>query len=231
MLEVWPVLSPHARARILKRDADPARRMPGIHAVLLAEDIPGRNDVGAVKQDEILLADREVFFHGHPVALVVGKSLAACRAAAEKMVVEYESLPPVLTLRQAMREGSFHNEPNFIQRGDADAALSQAPITLSGEFEIGGQEHFYLETHAAWAEPGEGGTMKVVSSTQHPSEVQNVIAHVLHLPSSKVVVEAPRMGGGFGGKETRPTHRRRWPHWLRTEPVAGCGCDLIGIRT
>ncbi len=203
MLEVWPVLSPHARARILKRDADPARRMPGIHAVLLAEDIPGRNDVGAVKQDEILLADREVFFHGHPVALVVGKSLAACRAAAEKMVVEYESLPPVLTLRQAMREGSFHNEPNFIRRGDADAALSQAPITLSGEFEIGGQEHFYLETHAAWAEPGEGGTMKVVSSTQHPSEVQNVIAHVLHLPSSKVVVEAPRMGGGFGGKETQ----------------------------
>ncbi|MDB6112965.1 MAG: xanthine dehydrogenase, partial [Pedosphaera sp.] len=203
MLEVWPVCSPHARAKILKRDASAARRMPGIHAVLLAEDIPGRNDVGAVVQDEILLADREVFFHGHPVALVVGDSPAACRAAAEKVAVEYEPLPPVLTLPQAIATGSFHNEPNFIRRGDIEAALRTAPLTFTGEFTLGGQEHFYLETHAAWAEPGEDGTMLVVSSTQHPSEVQVAVAHVLHLPVNKVVVQSPRMGGGFGGKETQ----------------------------
>jgi len=203
MLEVWPVCSPHARAKILKRDATAARRMPGIHAVLLAEDIPGRNDVGAVKQDEILLADRDVFFHSHPVALVVGDSQAACRAAAEKVVVEYEPLPAVLSLPQAVEAGSFHNEPNFIRRGDVDAALRSAPLTLNGDFELGGQEHFYLETHAAWAERGEDGTMLVVSSTQHPSEVQAAVAHVLHLPSNKVVVQSPRMGGGFGGKETQ----------------------------
>ena len=203
MLEVWPVMSPHARARIESRDATQARLMPGIRAVLLAEDIPGRNDVGVVKRDEVLLANREVLFHGHPVALVVGESLAACRAAAEKVVVEYAPLPPVLTLEQAISRRSFHNEPNFIRRGDADTALSSAPMRLAGEFEIGGQEHFYLETQAAWAEPGEDGTMKVVSSTQHPSEIQSVVAHVLDLPVNKVVVECPRMGGGFGGKETQ----------------------------
>jgi xanthine dehydrogenase molybdopterin binding subunit/xanthine dehydrogenase small subunit len=202
-LETWPVCSPHARARILKRDASAARAMPGIKAVLLAEDIPGQNDVGAVKKDEILLADREVFFHGHLVALVVGDSQELCRAAAEKVVVEYEPLPPILSLPQAVSEGSFHNEPNFIRRGDVAQGLQAAPLTLEGEFEFGGQEHFYLETHAAWAERGEDNTMLVTSSTQHPSEIQSVVAHVLHLPANKVVVQSPRMGGGFGGKETQ----------------------------
>ena len=203
MLEVWPVCSPHAHAKILKRDATEARQMPGIQAVLLAEDIPGRNDVGAVKHDEILLADCEVFFHGHLVALVVGDSQEACRAAAAKVVVEYEPQKPLLSLTQAVSEGSFHNEPNFIRRGDVAQGLAAAPLTLVGEFEFGGQEHFYLETHAAWAERGEDGSVIVTSSTQHPSEVQNVVAHVLHLPMNKVVVLSPRMGGGFGGKETQ----------------------------
>ncbi len=203
MLETWPVCSPYARARILKRDVTAARKMPGIKAVLLAEDIPGQNDVGAVKKDEILLADREVFFHGHLVAIVVGDSPELCRAAAEKVVVEYEPLPPILSVPQAIEAGSFHNEPNFIRRGDAALGLQSAPLTLQGEFEFGGQEHFYLETHAAWAERGEDGTMLVTSSTQHPSEIQSVVAHVLHLPANKVVVQSPRMGGGFGGKETQ----------------------------
>jgi len=203
MLEVWPVCSPHARARILKRDATAARQMPGIKAVLLAEDIPGRNDVGAVKQDEILLADKEVFYHGHLVALVVGDSPAACRAAAAKVVVEYEALAPILTLRDALAKQSFHNEPNFIRRGVVDTHLQSSPHTLEGEFELGGQEHFYLETQAAWAQRGEDGSMFVCSSTQHPSEVQQIVAHVLHLPANQVVVQMPRMGGGFGGKETQ----------------------------
>jgi xanthine dehydrogenase molybdopterin binding subunit/xanthine dehydrogenase small subunit len=202
-LEVWPVCSPHAHARLLKRDASAARLMPGVKAVLLAEDVPGLNNVGGVKKDEILLADTEVLFHSHLVALVVGDSQEACRAAAAKVVVEYEPLPPILTLRQAIAENSFHNEPNFIRRGEVESALRQAPVRLEGEFELGGQEHFYLETNAAWAEPGEDGSMLVVSSTQHPAEVQQVVAHVLHLPASKVVVQCPRMGGGFGGKETQ----------------------------
>jgi xanthine dehydrogenase molybdopterin binding subunit/xanthine dehydrogenase small subunit len=203
MLEAWPVCSPYARAKILKRDTAEARRMPGIQAVLLAEEIPGRNDVGAVIHDEILLADQEVFFHGHLVALVVGDSQEACRAAAAKVIVEYEPLTPLLSLPQAVLENSFHNEPSFIRRGDVAQGLQSAPLTLEGEFEFGGQEHFYLETNAAWARRGEDGSMFVCSSTQHPSEIQNVVSHLLNLPMNRVVVQSPRMGGGFGGKETQ----------------------------
>jgi len=202
MLETWPVCSPHAKAKILKRDATAARQMPGIKAVLLAEDIPGLNDVG-MKHDESLLATSEVLFHSQLVALVVGESSEACRAAAEKVVVEYEPLAPMLTLRDALAKGSFHNEPNFIRRGDCDDALQQSPLSLEGEFELGGQEHFYLETNTAWAERGEDGSIHIASSTQHPSEVQQVISHVLNLPANNVVVQMPRMGGGFGGKETQ----------------------------
>ena len=203
MLEVWPVCSPHAHAKILRRDVTAARATPGVAAVLLAEDVPGLNDTGAVRHDEILLADEEVFYHGQIVALVVGETQEACRAAADKFVVEYESLPPIFTIAEAIAANSFHSEPNFIRRGDVSAALRDAPLTLEGEFSLGGQDHFYLETNAAWAERGEDGTMFISSSTQHPSEVQHIVAHVLGLPMHSVVVECPRMGGGFGGKETQ----------------------------
>jgi xanthine dehydrogenase large subunit len=203
MLEVWPMCAPHARAKILRRDASAARTMPGIAAVLLAEDVPGENDVGAVRHDEILLADREVLYHGQIVALVVGETQEACRAAAERIVVEYEPLPPVLTIEDAIRQNSFHTEPNFIRRGDAREALDRSPEILEGEFFTAGQEHFYLEMQAVWAEAGENGSMFVMSSTQHPSEVQHVIARVLGAPVNRVVVQSPRMGGGFGGKETQ----------------------------
>ena len=203
MLEIWPVTSPHARAKILRRDAEEARRMPGVVAVLMAEDVPGPNDVGAIRKDEILLADREVSFHGHIVAVVVGESYELCRAAAAKVVVEYEPLPPILTIEEAISEESFHNAPHVIQRGDPQRALDASPRRLTGTLVNGGQEHFYLETHAAWAERGEDGDVFVCSSTQHPSEVQASVSHLLHLPRNKVIVESPRMGGGFGGKETQ----------------------------
>ena len=182
------------------RPREPCR---GVAAVLLAEDVPGLNDTGAVRHDEILLADKEVFYHGQIVALVVGETQEFCRAAAEQVIVEYEPLPPIFTIAEAIAANSFHSEPNFIRRGDVAAALRDSPLTLEGEFSIGGQDHFYLETNAAWAERGEDGTMFVSSSTQHPSEVQHIVAHVLGLPMHSVVVECPRMGGGFGGKETQ----------------------------
>ncbi len=201
MLETWLVLSPHARARITRRNSTAARAMPGIRAVLLAEDIPGINDVGPVRHDEPLLARDEIHYHLQPIALVVGETVAQCRAAAAAVVVEYEPLEPILTVRDAVSRESFHTGANAIRRGDATAALSSAPRRLSGEFEMGGQDHFYLESQAAWARPGE--TMFVCSSTQHPSEVQMAVAHNLGLRFSDVIVESPRMGGGFGGKETQ----------------------------
>jgi xanthine dehydrogenase molybdopterin binding subunit/xanthine dehydrogenase small subunit len=203
MLEVWPVCAPHARAKILLRDATVAKQMPGIAAVLLAEDIPGLNDVGAVRQDEILLADKEVFYHGQIIALVVGETQEACRAAAEKIIVRYEPLPPILQIEDAIAANSFHTEPNFIRRSDVSSALKNSPRVLEGQFSTAAQEHFYLEMQAAWAEEGEDGSMFVMSSTQHPSEVQHIVAHLLHLPVHLVVVQCPRLGGGFGGKETQ----------------------------
>ncbi|MGA1129938.1 MAG: molybdopterin cofactor-binding domain-containing protein, partial [Chthoniobacterales bacterium] len=202
-LEVWPVHSPHAHARIKKFDVAAARKMPGIHAVVTAEDVPGINDVGAVRKDEELLAGKVAQFHGHIVAVLVGETADQCRAAAEKIVAEYEPLTPVLTIEQGIAKKSFHTEPNFMRRGDVDAALASAPHVMQGEFSFGGQEHFYLEMQAAFAEPGEDGTMCITSSTQHPTEVQHGVAHVLGIPSNKVTVTVPRMGGGFGGKETQ----------------------------
>jgi xanthine dehydrogenase molybdopterin binding subunit/xanthine dehydrogenase small subunit len=203
VLEVWPVCSPHAHAKILRRDASEARTMPGISAVLLAEDVPGLNDVGAVRHDEILLADKEVFYHGHIVALVVGETQKLCRAAAAKVIVEYEPLPPIFTIENAIQAQSFHTDPAFIRRGEVSSALANAPKTFEGELSFGGQDHFYLETNAAWAEAGEDDTVFISSSTQHPSEVQHIVAHLLDIPMHSVVVECPRMGGGFGGKETQ----------------------------
>ncbi|MDB6166841.1 MAG: Xanthine dehydrogenase, molybdenum binding subunit, partial [Lacunisphaera sp.] len=203
MLDMWPVCAPHARARILRRDATRARSAPGVASVLFAEDIPGENNTGPVRHDEPLLAKEEILFHGQIVAMVVGESRHACRAAAALVEVEYEALPAIIGLPAAMAQGSYHTDPHALTRGDCAAALAAAPERLEGEFEFGGQEHFYLETHAAWAEAGEDGTVLVNSSTQHPSEIQAIVAEVLHVARHKVVVQAPRMGGGFGGKETQ----------------------------
>ncbi len=202
MLDIWPVCSPHARARILRRDASAARAMPGVAAVLMAEDIPGHNNVGT-GHDEELFADREIMYHGQVVAIVVGSSPGACRAAAAKVVVEYEALAPLVGIREAIAKGSFHTPPHTLSRGDWAGALARSPLRLEGEFSYGGQEHFYLETQAAWAEAGEAGSVFVSSSTQHPTEIQAIVADVLGGPRNKVVVQSPRMGGGFGGKETQ----------------------------
>ena len=161
------------------------------------------NDVGAVRHDEPLFAETEVLYHGQVVAMVVGTSADLCRRAAAKVKVVYEPRPAVLGARAAVEQGSFHTQPHVIKRGDADAALAKAPHRLTGDLDIGGQEHFYLEAHAAWAEAGEDGEMFVSSSTQHPTEVQAVVGHVLDVPRNKITVQSPRMGGGFGGKETQ----------------------------
>ncbi|HEY8902495.1 MAG TPA: xanthine dehydrogenase molybdopterin binding subunit, partial [Chthoniobacterales bacterium] len=203
MLTLWPVRSPHAHARILRIDTTRAAEMPGVVTVLTAGDVPGTNDVGCSRPDEILLADSVVEFHGHMVACVVGESEAACRAAADAVEVEYEPMPPIVTIAEAVAASSFHTEPNYIRRGDVRAALVAAPRKLSGHLDIGGQDHFYLETHAAWAEVLPDGGIFVSSSTQHPTEIQTIVAQVLGLQRNEVVVEAPRMGGGFGGKETQ----------------------------
>ncbi len=203
MLEVWPIMAPHARATILRRDATAARQHPGVVAVLLAEDITGENNVGVARHDEPLFAQTEVLYHGHMVGVVVGETLKACREAAALVQVDYQPLVPIVGLAEAIKQNSYHTDPHALKRGDCAAALAAAPEKFEGEFEFGGQEQFYLETQAAWAEAGEDNTVLINSSTQHPSEIQTIVCEVLGLPRNKVVVQAPRMGGGFGGKETQ----------------------------
>ncbi len=203
MLEAWPVCSTHARARIKSRSAEKARRAPGVAAVLMAEDIPGHNNVGTSRSDEPLFASDEVLYHGQLIALVVGATVKECRAAAAMVEVQYEPMKPILGIEEAIAQGSWLTEPHLLTRGDADAALAASPHKLEGRVANGGQEHFYLETHAAWAEPGENGTLFVCSSTQHPSEIQAILSELLGVTRASIVVQAPRMGGAFGGKEVQ----------------------------
>lgn len=202
-LVVWPVCSPHAHAKILRVDAGTAKNVPGISAILLAQDVPGKNDIGASRQDEILLADQVVSYVGQVVAAIVGISGEACREAAALLQIDYEPLDAVVTIEEALRQEDFLTDPSTISRGDVAESLASAPLTLAGEFAFGGQEHFYLETQAAWAEFTEDDALLVHSSTQHPTEIQTHVARVLGWPRHRIVVQVPRMGGGFGGKETQ----------------------------
>lgn len=198
--------SPAARGKIVRLDLDEARRIPGIAAVLTADDIPGAKTFGPIVEDEDVLAQIECRHVGQPVVLLAGRSREALRAGKGAVRIEVEPITPVLSIDEAIARGQFLGPTRTIARGDAAAALARAEYVLEGEFRSGGQEHFYLEPQAARAVPGEGGLIVVQSSTQNPSEVQSVVARVLGIPYSQVVCECRRMGGAFGGKESQAAH-------------------------
>lgn len=202
VLQAWPVMSPHAHARVLGIDADAASTMPGVVRVLTAVDVPGVNDAGT-RHDQPLFpgGDVEVMFHSQPVAWVLAESLEQARLAAEAVVVDYAPLPSLISLDDAIEAESYHGAQPVLRRGDTDAGFAEAGRILDGEFEIGGQEHFYLETQTCIALVDENEQVFVHASIQHPSEMQEIIAHVLGVPSHAVTVQCLRMGGGFGGKE------------------------------
>ena len=151
------------------------------------------------------LAAGMVEYEGQPVAAIAAATLDQARAAAKLVEIDYEPLPAVLTVEEAMARESFVSPPQTMVRGEVEAALAGAPHRLSGELRCGGQDHFYLEGQIALATPGEDGDMQVWSSTQHPTEVQHGVAHLLGLPFNAVTVEVRRMGGAFGGKESQAT--------------------------
>jgi xanthine dehydrogenase large subunit len=202
ILHAWPVLSPHAHALVVRLDAAGAMAEPGVVATLTAEDVPGEGDSGASRHDEPLFP-AEVTYHSQPVAWVLGESLEAARRGAARVNVEYRALSHILTIEEAIAAESFHSGPHRVRRADAAAAITASPRRLSGELAIGGQEHFYLETQCAIARLDETGGMVVDSSTQHPSETQDVVARVLGWPRHQVTVQCLRMGGAFGGKEVQ----------------------------
>ncbi|MDP1533756.1 MAG: molybdopterin-dependent oxidoreductase, partial [Rubrivivax sp.] len=192
-----------AHARILSMDLDPVRAAPGVRAVLAASDIPGANNVGPVIADEPVFAADTVLFHGQPLYAVAADTVEAARRAARLARIGCEALEPVLTLDHAMERNAFVLPSLKVARGDPAAALAGATHRIRGRLRCGGQEHFYLEGQVALAIPGERGEMLVHASTQHPSEIQHLVAAALGEPSSAVTVELRRLGGGFGGKETQ----------------------------
>ena len=204
MLHVHLAMSTKAHARIVSMNLDAVRASLGVACVLTAADIPGDNDVSPVIKEDQVFADGLVTYVGQSLFAVAAGTLAQARAAAARAVIEYEVLPHAVTISQAREMGLTLEAAQVMARGEINPALASAPNRLRAGFAIGGQDHFYLEGQVALATPREGGDVHVWSSTQHPSEVQHLVAHVLHLPHSAVTIEVRRMGGGFGGKETQP---------------------------
>lgn len=203
VLHAYPVQSEHAHASLDRVDAAPAYEVPGVVRVITAADVPGVNDQG-VKHDEPMLPTDEVMFFGQPVAWVLGEDLEAAKAGAAAVVVDATPLPSLITVRDAIAAGSYHGVQPVIDKGDVDGAFADAAHVFSGEFEFAGQEHFYLETQASLAHVDESGQVFIQCSTQHPTETQDIVSHVLGIPANEVTVQCLRMGGGFGGKEMQP---------------------------
>ena len=196
-------LSPVAHGRLRHVDLDAVRAATGVVDVIVAADIPGTNDVGPIQHDDPILADGLVHFAGQPIFAVAATSVMAARRAARLAHYDIAPLPAILTIDEALAAESYVLPPVHVTRGDAGRAIAAAPHRLHGEIRSGGQDHFYLEGQVALAMPTDDGGMHVHCSTQHPGEVQQMVAHALALPAHRVVVECRRMGGGFGGKETQ----------------------------
>ena len=197
-------LSSIAKGRITAMDLSAVKAAEGVVMVITAEDLPFANDVSPSIHDEPLLSDGTVHYIGQPVFLVVATSHLAARKAARLGKIDYAEDTPILTIEQALAADSrFEDGPRIYTKGDPETAIAAAPHVIEGSFELGGQEHFYLEGQAALAVPNEGADMLVHSSTQHPTEIQHKVADALGVPMHAVRVETRRMGGGFGGKESQ----------------------------
>jgi xanthine dehydrogenase large subunit len=198
-------LSTKAHAEIASIDLDAVRAAPGVVAVLTAADVPGENDVSSAhKHDEPVFAETRVKYWGQPIFCVLAETRDAARRAAKLVRIEYRDLPHVTDIASAMRDGgTLVTEPLKLERGDVDAGLASAKRRAKGTITIGGQEHFYLESQIAMAVPGEDDEIYLHMSTQHPTEIQVMVAQVLGVPHAAITVNMRRMGGGFGGKETQ----------------------------
>ncbi|MFM2261908.1 MAG: hypothetical protein RI959_584, partial [Pseudomonadota bacterium] len=209
-LHAAPIISQVAHGRFKGLDASEALALPGVRAIVSAADVPGDPMLAAFAHDEPVFALDTVQHVGQVLGLVVADDMATARQAAKRVKQLIEALPPVLGVREAHAQQSYVLPPVHVARGNAELALRTAPHRLHGSFEVGGQEHFYLEGQIAYAVPQEQQQWVIHSSTQHPGEVQHWVAHALGIANHRVRVECRRMGGGFGGKETQAGHLAVW---------------------
>ncbi|KAG1702704.1 Xanthine dehydrogenase [Nymphon striatum] len=194
-----------AHAKIKSMDLSAVETAPGVIGVITADDIPGVNDISPTgKNDEPVFPTEKVEFHGQPLFAVIAETRDAARRAAELAILDYELLPHALDPIAAQEADYPHiTDPLKLERGEIKPALSSASNRIKGRVTVGGQDHMYLEGHIAFVIPGEDDDIIVHSSTQHPSEAQHMVAHVMGIPSNAVTVNVRRMGGGFGGKESQ----------------------------
>ena len=197
-------ISTIAHGRIKAMDLSAVHAAPGVIAVAVAVDVPGENNYGGIVHDDPIFATDLVQYAGQPLFAVAAESFIAARKAAQLARIDYEPLPAILDIRSALAAHSFVIPSQLLVRGTPRAELGKTPQRLQGSLTIGGQDHFYLEGQIAIALPQEDGAMLIHSSTQHPSEVQNIVAHALGVSAHAIVVQCRRMGGGFGGKESQP---------------------------
>ncbi len=196
--------APVAHATLKSVDLSAVRNAPGVIAVFTASDVPGVNNYGGIKLDDPILATDLIEYHGQPVFMVVAESHLLARKAARLAKYDLEIRTPILTVDQALAAESYVLDPVTTGRGDAEAAIARSPRRLKGKTVHGGQDHFYLEGMVSMAHPVEDGQISIQCSTQHPTEVQHIVARAMALCDAKVRVECRRMGGGFGGKESQP---------------------------
>ncbi|WP_040725478.1 xanthine dehydrogenase molybdopterin binding subunit [Thiomicrorhabdus sp. Kp2] len=204
LLHVYIAQSEYAHAKVLSMDVSKVEAFPGVCKVLTVKDVTGKNDFAPVVDGDPIFADGLVEYIGQSLFAVAADSIDIAREAAQLAVIEYQPLPAITTVKQALEQNSFVLESKTFLRGNPEEKLNQTEHRIQGEIEIGGQDHFYLESNVAMAIPGEDNDIKIHSSTQHPTEVQHCCARAIGLPDHAIHVEMRRMGGGFGGKESQP---------------------------
>ncbi len=221
------VYSSKAHARISLVDIKAALQLNGIVSILTYKDIPGKNQMGPVIDDELCLAEDEVTLIGQAIVLIAAETEDAALKAEKLIRIEYEELETILTLHEAIKKQSLIAPVRIIECGNAEEVFKSAPHVFSGELETGAQEHWYLETQSALAVPGEGREMLIHASSQNPAETQAIVAEVLGIPKNEVDVEVRRMGGGFGGKETQANHVAAWAALLANATHRPVGIHLF----
>ena len=197
--------SPKAHGKITQIDYSKAEALEGVERIFTYKDVPGENQIGGIIPDEPLFAEDEVHFWGMPIALIVAESEFIARKARELIEIDIKELPVITTAKQAKAKGSFINAPRSFSLGDSEKAFNDCEYVFEGETFSNGQEHLYIESQGAYAEPLENGTIKITSSTQGPTSVQKITAQVLGVAMHKIEVDVTRLGGGFGGKEDQAT--------------------------